>query len=280
MLPMQISVKDTIVAGTGAFAARFARQVPFAAARALTQSAVTGRKDVQQELPRVFDRPTPFVVNGIRYEMAQKAAVRDGAVQARVYISDDASKGVSPRQVLAAQLAGGGRALKRFELAFVRLGLLTGGEVMVPAKGRTDLLDQYGNVRAALLVQLLSYFQAFGEQGYRANATQQRRDKIARYGRSASGFKSIGGKVYFWSRGPGRWSGRGSWANGRSQHLARGIWEKSGTHGVDVKPVLLAVRGARYAQRFDFVGIVERSVQRTFPSNFEASWRDAMLTAR
>lgn len=277
---MQITVRDNIMATIGAAAGQFARQVPFAAARALTRSAVAARAAAQAEIRRVFDRPTPFVTNGVRYEMTTKAEVAGGVAAARVFISDDANKGVSPRQVLAAQLAGGERRLKRFESAMVRLGLLANTEALVPAKGRSDLLDQYGNVRASLIVQLLSYFQAFGEQGYKANMTAARRNRLARFGRSESGNRTIGGKVYFWSRGPGRWTGAGSWKAGRSQHLARGIWEKSGTFGANVKPVLLAVRGVRYQRRLDFVGVVRKSVAKTFPDNFRASWADAVRSAR
>lgn len=277
MLAVQFSLQQTIARDVNRWRAEANGQLAFGVARAVTQSAAEGRKDAQAEMKRVFDRPTPWIVNSVRYQMADKAAVRYGLenVQARVFIVDEGNKGISPRQALAAQLTGGARSMKRFESAFVRLGLLTNGESLVPASGRSDVLDQYGNVRAALLVQLLSYFQAFGEQGYRANTTLRRRTAIARYGRSERGFRTIGGKVYFWSRGPGHWSGAGSWQQGRAQHLARGIWEKSGTHGVNVKPVLLAVKGARYTKRYDFVGTVQRSVQRTFPNNLARSLREA-----
>lgn len=278
---MQISVKQSIVAETGLLADRFARQVTFATARALTITAIQARKDAQTEIRRVFDRPTPWIVNAVRYSMTTKAQVSSGNAQARVYINDQLNKnGAAPTTVLAPQLMGGTRSMKRFERAFMALGLMTQGEALVPARGRGELLDAYGNVRSALIVQLLSYFQAFGESGYRANATVKRRTSMAKHGRSERGYKTINGKVYFWSRGPGHWSGAGSWQHGRDQHLQRGIWEKSGIHGGNVKPVLLVVPHVNYRARFDFVGVVKATVARMFGSTFAQTWREAKASAR
>ena len=60
--------------------------------------------------------------------------------------------------------------------------------------------------------------------------------------------KTIRGRVYFVSKG----------ITGGSS-LPPGIWAKSGTHGAEVKPVLMFVRRATYVQRIDLDRVVERA---------------------
>ena len=37
----------------------------------------------------------------------------------------------------------------------------------------------------------------------------------------------------------------------RTRHLAPGIWAKSGTHGSNVRPILMFVKGTNYSKRLD-----------------------------
>lgn len=48
------------------------RQLPFAAARALTATVQGARRDVQAGMPKVFDRPTPFSQRGITIRSATR----------------------------------------------------------------------------------------------------------------------------------------------------------------------------------------------------------------
>lgn len=57
------------------------KQVAFAAAKALTDTARQAAKDAQDEMPRSLDRPIPFTVRGIRWRGANKTTL-----QSRVYI--------------------------------------------------------------------------------------------------------------------------------------------------------------------------------------------------
>lgn len=59
------------------------RQVPFAAARALNDTAQVAANAVRKEMPRIFDRPTPFTKNAIGVERATKQRL-----QARVFVKD------------------------------------------------------------------------------------------------------------------------------------------------------------------------------------------------
>lgn len=233
------------------------QQIRRASVIAVTRTAVQVKADVRATLPKVFDRPTPWTLGSL---YVAPATFGQAVPEARVWIKDEGGgKGVAPTKYLLPEIAGGTRGFKRSEVALQRAGFLRAGEQIVPAAGAA--LDAYGNVSRGLIVQLLSYFRAFGEQGYRANMTDRRRGRLARRGRSAEGFVRIGGVEYFISRGPGLWYGR-------VQHLPAGIWARRGIHGSDVQPVLLFVRRAGYRPRLDFFGIAERVVHRRLPAEF------------
>lgn len=51
---------------------QFERQLPFAAARALTETARKARAAVTASLPQVLDRPTPFTMNAFTVKEATK----------------------------------------------------------------------------------------------------------------------------------------------------------------------------------------------------------------
>lgn len=48
------------------------KQLPFAISRALTDTAKAARDKLTQDLPGIFDRPTPFTRNAIAYTAARK----------------------------------------------------------------------------------------------------------------------------------------------------------------------------------------------------------------
>ncbi len=268
---MQISVQNDINAVIGALDARHKRQLPFAIASALTKVATQARKEVKTQIPRIFDRPTPWIKDSVRYEITHK-----GEQQAKIFISDDPNKsGRSPAMTLQPQIVGGVRGMKPFERQLQRLGLRA-DQIVVPAAGCK--LDQYGNMARGFLVQILAYLAAFGEEGYKANMTAQGRGKLeTRLGKAAGGAQV----QYFVSRGKGQWQGGGAWRQGRSQHLPAGIWQRTRfARGSAVKPVLLFVRRAQYRARFDFPGMVIASVQRNFSAAFQQAWSDAIATAR
>ncbi|NYT38882.1 hypothetical protein ERD78_18805 [Allopusillimonas soli] len=251
---------------------RTERQIPFATSRALNSTAKQVKSALDQAILRDFDRPTPYTQRALRINYATKAKL-----QAYVGFRDSAGKGVSANQYLWAQVHGGTRRAKRSEQALAKVGL-PGGYV-VPGAGAQ--LDAYGNMSRGQLVKLLSYLQAFGEQGYRANAT---RDSIARTaklsgpklrGRKKSQYVKINGVAYFISRGKGTMSG--NW----SQPLAAGVWQKSGTHGVDVKPVLLATKAApHYTKRLPFYETADQVFGEHYDTEFANALEHALKTAR
>lgn len=202
------------------------KQARFAAMRAINETAKDVQREIKDEIRQVFDRPTPYIVNSIRITTWAKRDKLEAVIEPK-YMG---GKGVEPTKVLQAEIAGGKRRLKKSEVALQRVGILPPGYVTVP--GAAAPLDGFGNIKGSFLVQLLSYFQAFGEQGYRANMTSKRKGQLARRGLSTGGFRSIGGVEYFVSYGRLR--------GDRTEHLHPGIWSRSGIHGSTIKPVLMS----------------------------------------
>lgn len=267
------------------------RQVRFAAAGAINDVAFQVPPELRAEASRVFDRATPWVLSSF---WVGKRAQAD-SLQAWIYPRDPGGKSVDPADVLRAEVFGGSRKSKRMERAFERAGLLPRGLAMVP--GAAAPRDAYGNVPAGFIVQLISYFQAFGEQGYRANMSERRRGRLSGRGKWADGrFVAAGtrayakakgamayrqgGVEYFVSRGRGEFTGRGSWKHGQQQHLPAGIWSRTGLYGAVVKPVFLFVRTPRYGKRLDMGGVVQRVAQAGLPARFAARLDQALKTAR
>jgi hypothetical protein len=231
-----------------------------ATANALNDAAFEARKTVQQEMDR-FDRVTPYV----RRSVFVTPATAD-KLQAVVEPRYMGGKGVDPQNILRASIFGGQRKLKRSERAFAAAGLLPAGYVIVP--GQACPLDQYGNIKGSFIVQLISYFKAFGEQGYKANMGDKRKSKLANRGRT-EGYKAINGVVYFVSRGK-LLSGRGG------THLAPGIWAKSGIHGSNVKPIMMFVKQPTYQKRLDFFDKPVKAALAKFNPRFRYHMRNIL----
>ena len=140
--------------------------------RVVGRSGALVRRRIMDEMPKLFDRPTPWTVNSVRY-----AASNDQAV---LFIAYDTSKGVSAEKFLAAEVRGGARRNKRSEQALELRGLLPAGMQIAP--GRGDELDRFGNLRGGLVVQALAGIGAMRETGYAANATAKSRERWRKKG--------------------------------------------------------------------------------------------------
>ena len=265
--------------GTLGAAARLARSIPrqvrFATIGAINDAVYAARAAEQAAMAKVFDRPTPYILRSVKVRMA----ARDKPA-GEVYIDFWGSgKGVPPEKILAAEVFGGRRRAKRAEVALQRVGILPRGFGMTPGPGAKTHLDVFGNVKGSFIVQLLSYFAAFGEQGYRANMTDKRRKGLAKLRRNANGYKSIQGVQYFVSRGRGTWGALPSAGRqGKVQHLAAGIWARSGTHGSTLTPVFHFVPLPRYTRRLDFHGVAKTAVAQVLPAAFAKRFARALET--
>lgn len=209
--------------------------LPKVMVRTLNDLAFKGRQGVQQDLPSIFDAPTPFTVRGVRY---QKATLQ--RPESAVFMSDEAAKGTPAGTYLQPQAKGGQRRQKRSERAMERAGILGRNEGWVP--GKALRLNRYGNVTGPRMVQILSQLKAFSEVGFQANVTA--RSKARKPNR----------KQYFVPR-PG-------------SSLPRGVYERYGRGRRKARPVLLFVPLPRYTPRFDIAKVVGRRVERDIERTF------------
>ncbi len=265
---MDISVKTNINQAVG-FLNRFSDQIPFAAAVALTKTAKQGAESMRSAFKNEFDRPTGYTINSLFSSSANKRSLTAAfGLKDQAMISK--SGGNTPANTLAHHFTGGQSRMARYELAFRKLGMLGFDEDIVPGYNLAEL-NQYGNIPVSLIVKLISYFGGFGEQGYKANTSSDKRAKLAKItdknskGKKKSKYVTINGVVYFYANG--------------SDHLHRGVWAKKGIHGSDIRPILMFVKRANYSKRFDLTRF-SNSAKSNFDVNFKESFAYAVRTAK
>ena len=213
-------------------------------ANAINDTAFKVRGEMQKELRSRFDRVTPFIGNAPKVFKAtpdKLTASIAPTLDSRNMPSTGGKVGVDPQQVLQAQEFGGRRRDKKSEVALRRAGiLLPGWQTAIPRDPYPGSDDGRGNLRGAFITQLLSYLQAFGEQGYKSNMSDKRKRNL----RNQQGIGNIATKkVYKTTLGVRYFV---SYGRSRGHHLAPGIWAASGTHDVQIKPVLMFVRPGNY----------------------------------
>jgi hypothetical protein len=229
---MEISIKIENIGRAREMLARLSGEQACAAyANAINDTAFQVRRAMQDEMRSVFDRPTPYILRSPRVVMATP-----DKLTASILPTYMGSKGIDPQKILQAQEFGGSRRDKRSEAALRRAGILPAGyQTAIPATPYPGSDDGRGNLRGPFLVQIITYFQASGEQGYKANMTDKRKRAIHK------GTVKVTGRRYFVAYGRLR--------SGKTSHLAPGIWAASGAGGVDARPVLMFVRSPGYQPR-------------------------------
>ncbi|MCT8174371.1 hypothetical protein [Variovorax sp. CY25R-8] len=217
------------------------QQAKQAYAEGLNDGGFQGRREWQREMRDRFDRPTPYILKSV---YVRKATPERLSVEVEpTYFG---GKGVDPQKILQAQEFGGARRDKRSEAALRRIGILPSGyQTAIPETPYPGSDDGRGNIRGGFLVQLLSYFQAMGEQGYKANMTDRRKARLHK------GTKTREGVRFFVSFGYLR--------SGPAKHMAPGIWAATGLDGFIVRPVLMFVRDGIYEPRISRERVAERA---------------------
>ena len=214
------------------------RHARFACVAAINRTLKRIREAEQQEIKKVFDRPTPQTVRGMFVERATQAK-QYGAVR----LKDGFGKGTPPSEYLLPHIVGGERGLKRIEN---RLRNWHGGNMMradeyvVPAKGLR--LNRYGNVSQGTIAKILSHLRAFRESGFTAN---RRIDQAS---------------SYFIPK-PG-------------SNLPRGVYQRVG--GRKIVPVLMFVKKPMYKKRFNFYHIAQRVVDQNLLKEWDRTFMQAM----
>ena len=227
------------------------RRLNAAVATALTRTAVVVRRDVQAELQRTIDRPTPYTVRQLRYTPASAdrlvaavgfnvAAIQD--VFGRVVRFEDLGAGNTPAgKYLQLQAEGGTRGQKRLEVALTAIGALPKGSFIVPGQGAK--IDAYGNVSRGQVVQVLAQLRVQLLAGSSRNMSFDARKQIAAQ-------RKAGGRFFVMKAGGA---------------VPAGIYQRE-FNGKNITPVFLFVSGAKYRKRFDFYGVARRSSDAELPA--------------
>lgn len=265
------------------------KKIKVAAVAALNDAAFAASKAGRAEIAKVFDRPTPMIQRSVVYFKAGVAGrkvrvpaafdingsglmrtLESDRLEAVVDLSGEGNKqGVSPDQVLAAQIYGGQRRHKRHEVALQRAGILPAGKYIIP--GEAAKLDSYGNMSSGQINQIIAFFGGFAEGGRRTrqNMTAATKAKRAKGTRNSYGFEyfAVDDNTFrTWSRGEGKAAGR--------KRMQPGIYMRIHTgFGSAIKPVMIFVNRASYKPRFDFYRVTQsvalREFSRAFPMYLE-----------
>lgn len=232
------------------------RQIPFALSLAINKTAEITKRQEEHEMRDVFDRPTPYTLSSIFIKRSNKRNLT-----AIVGLKDFSLKAVPASKFLTPQIAGGGRRLKRFEVALRSVGVLPDDYFTVP--GQAAKMDAYGNMSKGQIVQILSYFSAFGQAGFRANSTDKTRARLRRGSK-----KTIQGLEYFAIQ-PGE------------SDLHPGVYMRVFSNfGVAIRPVLIFVKSVLYDPIFDFAYVAEIANRKYFGIEFRKALRYAVSTSR
>ncbi len=234
------------------------RQLPFATSLAINRTAQKVKEREQHEIRDVFDRPTPFIQNSIFIKPSNKLNLT-----AKVGVKDNGfGKGIPAIKPLEAEIVGGERRLKRYEVALRSIGVLPEGYFTVPGDGAE--IDGYGNMKAGQIRQLLSYFRANRDVGSISNSTDATRAKLA------LGTKKKAGISYF---------------VGKPGDAPLGIWRRSemglfSGPSKPLMPILIFVQSARYEAVYDFDFVARQTIEREFDEQFIQAWAEAERTKR
>lgn len=231
------------------------KEGPFAMAMALSRTASIVRKSLVEEMSRVFDRPTPYVLGSLSVKTATTTNLT-----AMVWMKKWPGKGYPAETFLGPQIFGGSRTHKRFEKALIYKGVMPSKMYAVPGSGAT--MDRYGNMSRAQIIQILSYFEAFSEQGYSANITPGKKAKMAK------GTKKKRGMAYFVIKR-------------RTGKLPPGIYSRTGfAWGSAIKPILIFVKKPHYSKRYRFFDVGKSVANKEWKAIFNKAVEDALKTAK
>lgn len=252
MSVMRIEVDADDVIGRR-FTALERQQLPFAIVQAVNKVAWEVRGSWQRQARRVFDRPTPLTVNAVLYRKATRQRL-----WADVFIRDEATKGNPPAKYLRAEVDGGERRKKRFEVLLQQQGMMPAGDFAIAGRGAR--LDAYGNIKASEINKILAQTRSFFDP-YQ-NESDVRRTRRLKRQRKRGG----GGSYFVLLKRRGR--------------LLPGVYERVETgFGSALRSVLIYTPRARYRPRYDIIGYAQRTWDKLMPFYFERELAKAIETA-
>lgn len=247
MITIKLDGLDSLKASLGALP----RNVQAATKRALINTALSVRDAEQEEMKRVFDRPTRWTIGSIRVKALDSMSVVVGVVDPDGFYK-------RANYYLGTQIAGGPRGLKAMEKALQHYGLMPSGWVAVPGAGAK--LDSFGNMGPGQIRQILSWFGAAERwAGSTQNMTKETRDRRRKGTKTKRGFEYLAIKP-----------------DNKRGKLMPGIYMRTYFgFGSSIKPVLMFVRAARYKARFDMERVAKHTIGQVWRHKFESAMRQA-----
>lgn len=199
---------------------------------AMNKAALATKTDLQNEIRKTFNKPTPYTVNSIYTvpSTADKLSVEIGIKTGARYLQPEIDGGVRP--------------LKKYEQALRSEGILPDGMYTAPGPGAK--LDAYGNLGLDQLSRILGALKAGGNASRRPGAPGAR-------GLVGSGQRRTDreGEYVVIAR------------SARAHGLPPGIYRREGRR---LTLVIAFVRRPTYRARLDFEGLAKRR----FLANFKA----------
>lgn len=139
-------------------------QIPNAATIALNKAVFEASQELKKQAQSIFNNPVPFTINSFLYKKPEQ---RDGFIEAKIFIRDQAQKGNAPSNYLAPQIFGGKHYPTRFQGALLNTIVqnATGRNVQVGQRGKIMIpnlrspktrKNTYGNMTPGQYTQILS----------------------------------------------------------------------------------------------------------------------------
>jgi len=137
-------------------------RIPRAGSFALNQAVYAATQELKAQSQNIFNNPVPFTVNSFLYKKSSPQAL-----EAAVFIRDQAPKGNAPAKYLLPQIKGGPHYPTRFQGALLNTVVrnATGRNVQVGQRGRIMVpnlrspktrTNKYGNMSPGQYTQILS----------------------------------------------------------------------------------------------------------------------------
>ena len=236
-------------------------QVAYATSVAINKTADLALRRVRAEMPKVFIKPTPWVLNSLRVKRSTKTNLTAELAFKDAWSSSAGE--VGGKTMISPHVYGGGRAFKGFEVRLNRAGILPSGWFAMP--GGAAKMDAYGNMNRGQITTLLNVLGTYTESGYnKANAKT-----LARFAKG-NAKRGIYGFAY--------------WVNPvglrNVGHIPPGVYQRVQTpFGSSLKPILIFVKKAAYKKRLPFYELVQQVADVALPLEFGKAFDEAMKTA-
>lgn len=235
------------------------REVPGIAARVLTEFARVTTAAEQREMPRAFDRPTPFTVN----RMIWQAATRAG-LQSAVGIPDSQEAGGKPTSeyMRPGALGSAKRNQKKTEFLLSKRGFLPPGWLLIPGSHLKTKLDGYGNVPGSYYKQVIRSLQI-------RDASDRYFKPVSKASQARAARMGVASEFFVASPGNRLAKGGGS--------LPAGVYRRAGRDRLQM--YFRFTRKSSYEKRLDMPKVAQREIAVMAPKIWPSVLRDVATRA-